>query len=106
DAFGTVIQRLPDGTRDGRRVERYRLTRRLEREERRLLPDSSEVVAHRRERESGSYEWAPGVGLVRWERTITVAVDVPSGAVVKQPFRTRIQQEVTVERVAAGEGCR
>ncbi len=106
DGFGTVIQRMPDGTRDGRRVERYRLTRRLEREERRLLPDSSEVVAQRRESERGSYEWAPDVGLVRWERTITVDVEVPAGEVVKQPFRTRIQQQVTVARVAAGEGCR
>lgn len=106
DGFGTVIQRMPDGTRDGRRVERYRLTRRLEREERRLLPDSSEVVAQRRESERGSYDWAPDVGLVRWERTITVDVEVPAGEVVKQPFRTRIQQQVTVERVAAGEGCR
>jgi hypothetical protein len=97
---------MPDGNRDGRRVERYRLTRRLEREERRLLPDSSEVLARRRESESGSYEWAPDVGLVRWERNITVDVEVPAGAVVQQPFRTRIQQQVTVERVAAGEGCR
>ncbi len=106
DGFGTVIQRIADGTRDGRRVERYRLTRRLEREERKLLPDSSEVVARRRESESGSYEWAPDLGLVRWERTITVDVEVPSGGVVRQPFRTRIQQQVTVERAAAGEGCR
>lgn len=105
DGFGTVIQRLPDGSRGGRRVELYRLTRRMEREERRLLPDSSEVRARRRESESGTYEWAPDVGLVRWERTITVDVEVPAGEVVKQPFRTRIRQQVTVERLAVGEGC-
>lgn len=106
DAFGTVILRLPDGTRDGRRVARYRLTRSLEREEQRLLPDSSTVRALRHEREVGTYEWSPEVGALRWERTITIDVEVPAGGPVKRPFRSRIEQLVTIERVGALESCR
>jgi hypothetical protein len=37
---------------------------------------------------------------MRWEREITVEVSVPAGGVVKTPFRTRIVQQVMVERVA------
>ena len=106
DAFGTVILRLPDGTRDGRRVARYRLTRTLEREEERILPDSSRVRAVRQERETGSYEWSPEAGTVRWERTITIDVEVPVGGPVKRPFRTRIEQLVTIERVGSLASCR
>ncbi len=98
DGFGTVITRLPDGMRDARAVERYRLERRAVREESRLLPDSSEVRATRKERETGVFEWSKELGPVRWEREITVDVDVPAGGVVRQPFRTRIEQKATIER--------
>lgn len=99
DAFGTSFLRVPDGLVDGRRVERYRLGRQSEGEEVRLLPDSSEVRAVRRERESGVFSWSPEVGLVRWEREVTVEVLVPAGGVVKQPFRTVIEQAIVVSRV-------
>jgi hypothetical protein len=102
DLSGTVITRLPDGRRVGRMVERYRLAQRSVKEESRLLPDSSEVRATRRERETGVYEWSREAGPVRWERDITVEVDVPAGGPVRFPFRTRIEQKVTMERVAGG----
>jgi len=101
DAFGTAFLRLADGLVDGRRVERYRLARQSEGEEVRLLPDSTEVRAVRRERESGVFSWSGDVGLVRWEREVTVEVVVPAGGVVKQPFRTVIEQTILVSR--AGE---
>lgn len=103
DGFGTVITRLPDGMRDARTVERYRLDRRATKEESRLLPDSTEVRATRRERETGVFEWSKELGPVRWEREITVEVDVPAGGMVRRPFRTRIEQKATIERV--GGGC-
>ena len=102
DGFGTVITRLPDGRHQGRLVERYRLIRRLSHPETRLLPDSSAVTAARSEEETGIVFWSVEVGLVRWERTITVDVTVPSGGVVQSPFRTHILQQVTVERLAGG----
>jgi len=102
DASGTVITRLPDGRREGSVVQRYRLDHRSTREESRLLPDSSEVRAARRERETGVFEWSPELGPVRWERDITVEVDVPAGGPVRVPFRTRIDQKVTIERVPGG----
>ncbi len=104
DGFGTVITRLSDGRHAGRRVERYRLIRRISRSELRLLPDSSEVRATRVEDETGTIFWSVELGLVRWERTITVDVSVPRGGVVQSPFRTRIVQQVTVERVGGGCG--
>jgi hypothetical protein len=84
-------------------VERYRVDQRSTSEESRLLPDSSEVRAARRERETGVFEWSRELGPVRWERDITVEVDVPAGGPVRFPFRTRIEQKVTIERV--GGGC-
>jgi hypothetical protein len=103
DGLGTVVTRLPDGRREGRVVERYRLDHRSTREESRLLPDSSEVRATRRERETGVFEWSKELGPVRWERDIIVEVDVPAGGPVRAPFRTRIEQKATIERV--GGGC-
>lgn len=99
DGFGLVILRAPDGSRGGRRVERYRINRRLDRDEARLLPDSSEVRAHRSETESSVLEWSEEVGPVRWEREITVDVAVPASGPVKRPFRTRITQIATIARV-------
>ena len=99
DDSGTVISRSPDGRNEGRRVERYRLIRRSSRVESRLLPDSTEVRANRRESEAGTYEWSEELGLVRWEREITVDMDVPAGGLVKQAFRTRIEQLVTIQRL-------
>lgn len=99
DDLGTAFLRIPDGTVAGRRVERYRLVRTAEREESRLLPDSTEVRAVRRERETGILSWSREVGVVRWERDIVVEVLVPQGGVVKAPFRTRIEQAVLVERL-------
>ncbi len=99
DAFGTSFLRVPDGLVDGHRVERYRLGRQSEGEEVRLLPDSTEVRAVRRERESGVFSWSRELGLVRWEREITVEVMVPVGRVVKAPFRTVIEQTIIVSRL-------
>jgi hypothetical protein len=104
DPFGLVILRIPDGSREGRRVERYRINRKLEREETRLLPDSSEIHAHRSETESSVVEWSGELGPMRWDREISVLVTVPVGGPVRQPFHTRIDQKVMVEREA--DGCR
>jgi hypothetical protein len=104
DEFGSVLTRMPDGMNRGRRVERYRLIRRSEREESRWLPDSSEVRTSRRQEEAGVFEWSGELGPLRWEREISTAVSVPAGGVVRQPFRTRIVQQVTVERLESGYG--
>ena len=106
DDLGTVITRLPDGRIGARPVERYRLLRRSARQESHLLPDSTEVKASGSETESGVFSWTTELGVVRWERDLTDEVTVPAGGLVKQPFRTRIVQQVTVERVGGGGECR
>jgi hypothetical protein len=102
DDLGTVITRLGDITLGGRRVERYRLSRKSVRPVEQMLPDSSVVTASRNESEEGTFYWATELGLVRWERDLTDELLVEKGGVVKQPFRTRIEQKVTVERVSGG----
>ena len=47
------------------------------------------------------FSWSADVGLVRWEREVTVEVLVPVGGVVKQPFRTVIEQTIVVARTGA-----
>ncbi len=105
DDLGTVISRMPDGLHNGRRVERYRLIRRSSRPETHELPDSTSVSATRSESETGQFSWSPELGLVRWERDLTDELAVEKGGMVKQPFRTRIEQKVTVERQTVGAGC-
>jgi hypothetical protein len=104
DDFGTIISRTTDGVIGGRPVERYRLVRRLERAESRLLPDSTEVSANRLESETGVFSWSSELGVVRWERNLTDQVTVPAGGLVKRPFKTGIDQKVTVVRVSRGCG--
>lgn len=104
DDFGTVISRAEDARESGRRVQRYRLIRRGTREEKRVLPDSTEVTASRNESESGIFSWSPELGVVRWEREVHDEVRVPAGGLVKQPFTTGIVQQVWVTRVGGGCG--
>lgn len=99
DDFGTVISRTTDAMMSGRSVERYRLVRHTTRDESRTLPDSTEVSASRVETENGVFSWSPELGVVRWERDLTEEVTVPAGGLVKQPFKTGIEQKVTVLRV-------
>lgn len=100
DDFGTVITRLGDVTLSGRRVARYQLSRKSSRPVEQLLPDSSTVVANRTESEDGTFYWSSELGVVRWERNLTDELVVEQGGVVKQPFRTTVEQRVTVERIA------
>ena len=106
DGLGTVITRIDDGSVGGRIVERYRLFRRSARQESRFLPDSTEVSASRTEGESGIFSWSSELGVIRWERDLTDEVAVPVGGLVKQPFKTRIEQKVTVDRVGGGGECK
>lgn len=105
DDLGTVITRLGDLTISGRRVERYKLTRRSNRPVQQMLPDSSMVTANRSESEDGVFYWSSDVGVVRWERDLTDELLVEKGGVVKQPFRTRVEQKVTTERIQGGASC-
>ena len=102
--FGTVITRLGDMTLNGRRVSRYQLSRKSSRPVQQVLPDSSTVQANRTEAEDGTFYWTAELGLVRWERNLTDELVVEKGGVVKQPFRTSVEQKVTVERMA-GASC-
>jgi hypothetical protein len=106
DDLGMVITRLPDETLAGRRLARYRLIRRSTHPESRFLSDSTEVRAVRTETESGVFAWSTELGVVRWERDLSDEVTVPTGGLVKQAFRTKIEQKVMVERVGRAGECR
>jgi hypothetical protein len=99
DDEGLVITRLADGSVFGRATHRFRLTTRFEGDDVRLLPDSTPVTAHRSETETGVYDWLPELGVVRWEREVTIEVSVPAGGVVKSAFRTRIEQQASTTRL-------
>jgi hypothetical protein len=99
---GLVLTRLADGAVLGRVTERYRLTARFEGDDVRQLPDSTQVTAHRTETETGVFDWVGELGVVRWERQITIDVSVPAGGAVKRAFRTRIEQQALTERLGGG----
>ncbi|HWA15001.1 MAG TPA: hypothetical protein VG817_01110 [Gemmatimonadales bacterium] len=100
DDLGTVITRLGDITLGAQRLQRYRLSRKSTRPVQQLLPDSSVVTANRTESEDGTFFWSAERGVVRWERDLNDELTVEKGGVVKQPFRTAVEQRVTVERLA------
>jgi hypothetical protein len=98
DSAGLELQRLPDST-TGRAVIR-RLALHVQRAVDRatVRGDSIEIPARETTVEDGRVSWDETSGLLRRERRITVITEVPAGGLIRQPLRSRLEQEVVVER--------
>jgi hypothetical protein len=98
DDAGLSIERLGDSVTGTLSVERYRLTRRTAR---RAAPVADTVSIPMRQTtvEEGEFAWDHARGLVARSRTITVDTEVPAGAALRVPVRSRVVQRITVERM-------
>lgn len=103
DGAGLEIRRLGDST-GADSVARFRLTLRRETREGALRGDSIPLRLRQSTREEGTFAWHTRAGLLRRERHITVETDVPAEPRVRRPVRSRVEQQVVLERLAGGCG--
>jgi hypothetical protein len=61
--------------------------------------DSGAIPAQQTSREEEAFVWHPGLGLLRLNRSVVVETDIPAGATVKRPVRSRVEQRISLERI-------
>ena len=108
DSLGVTIRRLPDSALSG--VPLYRFVLEAQRQTNRAETPADTVPLQLRQtsQEHGTYVWHPTLGLLRRERRIVVETTVPPGRSVRQAVRSKIEQQITVERdlrPARSAGC-
>jgi hypothetical protein len=103
DSTGLELRRLPDSGAAGRLVRRLRLRARTEASVAAVRGDTLSVPAHQVTLEEGQLDWTPRVGLVRWVRHIVVESVIPAGGPIPQAVRSRLEQDVTLSRLAASQ---
>jgi len=101
DGSGLEIRRLGDST-GADSVLRFRLSLRRENREGALRGDSLPLRLRQTTQEDGSFAWHARSGLVRRERHITVETYVPAEPRVRRPVRSKVDQQVTLERLPGG----
>ncbi len=101
DGAGLEIRRLGDSSRVDS-VSRFRLTLQRETREAALQGDSIPLRLRQSTREDGTFAWHASGGLLRRERHIIVETYVPTEPRVRRPVRSRVEQNVTLERLAGG----
>lgn len=104
DSAGVTIERLPDGTMEGRSVERFRLRAQREGTAPVRVGDSTLVDAVRSEQETSTIVWDPSAGLVAWDRDVVVEATVSAGGVVPRGVRSRVEQKIRLDRVSLPPG--
>ena len=100
-----TITRLPDTTVAGRPMMHFRLQSRMESRETVPRGDTVPIPLQQTVEEEGDLYWSPGSGLVRRLRAITVEAMVPSGGRIRQPVRSRVEQQVELTRLPARRPC-
>jgi hypothetical protein len=77
---------------------KYRWSRRVAADSTTIVQDSLAVPVRTETEETGSLDWDPRLGPVRWERTVTVAARIPPGRPFARGVVTVVTQRVRVER--------
>jgi hypothetical protein len=98
DSLGVTIHRLPDSSLSGVPLYRFALETQRHTTSAETQADTLPLQLRQTSQEQGSYVWHPTLGLLRRERRIVVETAVPPGKSVRQAVRSRIEQQITVER--------
>ena len=77
---------------------KYRWSRRVAADSTTIVQDSLAVPVRTETAETGSLDWDPRLGPVRWERTVTVTARIPPGKPFTRGVVTVLTQRVRVER--------
>ncbi len=105
DSSGVEFRRLPDSAAGGRTVRRLALSSRTETDRAAVRGDTARLAARQVTVEDGRVDWDAAVGLLRRTRRIVVEMSVPAGGRLREPLRSRLQQDVVVER-SLPDACR
>ena len=104
DSGGLELRRLPDSTAGRRLIRRLALRARTETSRATVRGDTLTLPARQTSVEEGQVDWSPTEGLLRRERHIVVETSVPAGGPLRQPLRSRLEQEITLVRTGGGCG--
>jgi hypothetical protein len=102
DGVGLELTRLPDSLAGGRPVRRLALRSRSEAGRATVRGDTTAIAARQVTVEEGQVDWDPVAGLLRRTRHIVVETSVPAGGPLRAPLRSRLEQDVVLERVLTG----
>lgn len=102
DSSGLELERLPDSTAGRRVIGRLALKARSERSQATVRGDTITLPARQTTTEDGQVDWDAVEGLVRRDRHIVVETTVPAGGPLRQPLRSRLEQEVALVRGRGG----
>jgi hypothetical protein len=100
-----TITRLPDTAVGGQPLAHFRLHSRAESHESVPRGDTMPIAVRQTVEEEGDVYWSPASGLVRRLRDITIEATVPSGGRVRQPVRSRVEQQVELTRLPGRRPC-
>ena len=81
---------------------KYRWSRRVAADSTTIVQDSLAVPVRTETAETGSLDWDPRLGPVRWERTVTVTARIPPGKPFTRGVVTVLTQRVRVMRQERG----
>ncbi|MEO8200386.1 MAG: hypothetical protein ABI679_07695 [Gemmatimonadota bacterium] len=99
DSAGLSVKRLADSTAGGTRLHRYQLLRAIP-DRPMPAPDSTGIDVVQGEDHRGVFVWDPAVGLLRWDREITIRTLIPPGKDIRQAVRAKVVQHVVLQRLA------
>jgi hypothetical protein len=105
DSNGLELERLSDSTAGQRVIRRLALKARGERSQATVRGEPITLPARQTTTETGQVDWVPGEGLVRRDRHIVVETTVPAGGPLRQPLRSRLEQDVVLVRVRGDVNC-
>lgn len=103
DSAGLELRRLPDSLEGERLVRRLALRSRAETARATVRGDTTAIAARQVTTEDGLLDWDPKTGLLRRVRHIVVETSIPAAGPVRQPLRSRLEQDVRLVR--EGRGC-
>ena len=102
DSSGLSIKRLPDSVSSGMALQQFDLRKREKSQTAASVRDTMEL--EQESTEIGQFVWHPQQGLLRRQRSIVVETTVPPGPSVRQAVRSKVEQRITLIRVALAAG--
>lgn len=103
DSTGLELRRLADSAAGLRVIQRLALRWRGQTDHATVRGDTTSIAARQVTVEDGRVDWSPAAGLLRRIRHIVVETSLPAGGPIRQPLRSRLEQDVSLVRV--GRRC-